>query len=168
MADLRDLYQEVILEHSKTPRNYRELTSPLSKSGGIQSALRRSLHGVSADAGGFHSRYRFSRFGLRHLQGVGLDDDAELERQDPERSRRPLSSFSQRGHRPDCNQRRPSRARQAGCVLGRFRVPVTSEMRHPGMAHPASGPRREAGRHFHRVTIWSRTYVRIHRSKARM
>jgi nitrogen fixation NifU-like protein len=27
MADLRDLYQEVILEHSKAPRNYRSLTS---------------------------------------------------------------------------------------------------------------------------------------------
>jgi nitrogen fixation NifU-like protein len=26
MAELRDLYQEVILEHSKAPRNYRELT----------------------------------------------------------------------------------------------------------------------------------------------
>jgi nitrogen fixation protein NifU and related proteins len=25
MAELRDLYQEVILEHSKTPRNYRQL-----------------------------------------------------------------------------------------------------------------------------------------------
>jgi len=27
MGDLRDLYQEVILEHSKAPRNYRELAS---------------------------------------------------------------------------------------------------------------------------------------------
>ena len=27
MADLRELYQEVILEHSKSPRNYRELPS---------------------------------------------------------------------------------------------------------------------------------------------
>lgn len=27
MADLRDLYQEVILEHSKAPRNYRQLGS---------------------------------------------------------------------------------------------------------------------------------------------
>jgi nitrogen fixation NifU-like protein len=27
MADLRDLYQEVILEHSKAPRNFRELPS---------------------------------------------------------------------------------------------------------------------------------------------
>lgn len=28
MADLRDLYQEVILEHSKAPRNYRALPHP--------------------------------------------------------------------------------------------------------------------------------------------
>ena len=27
MADLRELYQDVILEHSKTPRNYRELAT---------------------------------------------------------------------------------------------------------------------------------------------
>jgi nitrogen fixation protein NifU and related proteins len=35
MADLRDLYQEVILEHSKTPRNYRELKSPDRKAEGF-------------------------------------------------------------------------------------------------------------------------------------
>ncbi len=34
MADLRDLYQEVILEHSKAPRNYRELKSPDRKAEG--------------------------------------------------------------------------------------------------------------------------------------
>lgn len=28
MADLRELYQEQILEHSKAPRNYRELAAP--------------------------------------------------------------------------------------------------------------------------------------------
>jgi nitrogen fixation protein NifU and related proteins len=28
MADLRDIYQEVILEHAKTPRNFRELPAP--------------------------------------------------------------------------------------------------------------------------------------------
>jgi nitrogen fixation protein NifU and related proteins len=31
MADLRDLYQEVILEHSKQPRNYRELAAATRK-----------------------------------------------------------------------------------------------------------------------------------------
>ena len=33
MGDLRDLYQEVILEHSKAPRNYRELASGQSAEG---------------------------------------------------------------------------------------------------------------------------------------
>jgi nitrogen fixation protein NifU and related proteins len=35
MADLRDLYQEVILEHSKAPRNYRELKSTDRKAEGF-------------------------------------------------------------------------------------------------------------------------------------
>jgi len=34
MADLRDLYQEVILEHSKSPRNYRELPNANRKAEG--------------------------------------------------------------------------------------------------------------------------------------
>lgn len=35
MADLRDLYQELILEHSKAPRNYRELKSADRKAEGF-------------------------------------------------------------------------------------------------------------------------------------
>ena len=35
MADLRDLYQEVILEHSKAPRNYRELKGSDRKAEGF-------------------------------------------------------------------------------------------------------------------------------------
>lgn len=35
MADLRELYQEVILEHSKAPRNYRELSSANHKAEGF-------------------------------------------------------------------------------------------------------------------------------------
>lgn len=34
MADLRELYQELILEHSRAPRNYRELSSPDHKAEG--------------------------------------------------------------------------------------------------------------------------------------
>lgn len=34
MADLRELYQEIILEHSKAPRNYRELKSADHKAEG--------------------------------------------------------------------------------------------------------------------------------------
>jgi nitrogen fixation protein NifU and related proteins len=31
MPELRELYQELILEHSKTPRNYREMANPTRK-----------------------------------------------------------------------------------------------------------------------------------------
>lgn len=34
MADLRDMYQEVILEHAKSPRNYRELEEPTQRAEG--------------------------------------------------------------------------------------------------------------------------------------
>ena len=40
MADLRDLYQEVILEHSKAPRNYRELSDASRR-------LRASIHSAA-------------------------------------------------------------------------------------------------------------------------
>ncbi len=35
MADLRDMYQEVILEHAKAPRNYRALETPDRKAEGF-------------------------------------------------------------------------------------------------------------------------------------
>jgi nitrogen fixation NifU-like protein len=35
MADLRDIYQEVILEHAKSPRNYRTVASPSHKAEGF-------------------------------------------------------------------------------------------------------------------------------------
>lgn len=34
MADLRDMYQEVILEHAKSPRNYHALEAPSNKAEG--------------------------------------------------------------------------------------------------------------------------------------
>ena len=34
MAELRDLYQELILEHAKAPRNYREMGQPAAKAEG--------------------------------------------------------------------------------------------------------------------------------------
>ena len=34
MADLRDIYQEVILEHAKSPRNFRALENPTMKAEG--------------------------------------------------------------------------------------------------------------------------------------
>ena len=35
MSDLRDLYQEVILDHNKRPRNFRVLPQPTHKADGV-------------------------------------------------------------------------------------------------------------------------------------
>ena len=43
---LRDLYQDMILEHSKSPRNFRDLAAGKPQGRGLQPALRRPLHGV--------------------------------------------------------------------------------------------------------------------------
>ena len=42
MSDLRELYQEVILDHNKRPRNFRMIESPDASREGPQPALRRS------------------------------------------------------------------------------------------------------------------------------
>ncbi len=44
--ELRDLYQEVILEHSKKPRNFGELATANHKAEGFNPLVRRPLHGV--------------------------------------------------------------------------------------------------------------------------
>ncbi len=45
MADLRELYQEVILEHSKAPRNYRELATASHSSKASASMMTQSVKG---------------------------------------------------------------------------------------------------------------------------
>ena len=48
MADLRDLYQDIILEHSKNPRNYRAIEAANRTAEGFNPALRRPLYGLPA------------------------------------------------------------------------------------------------------------------------
>jgi hypothetical protein len=47
MPDLRELYQEVILEHSKAPRNYRELATANHRAEGYNPLRMRDFKGVS-------------------------------------------------------------------------------------------------------------------------
>ena len=76
MADLRDIYQEVILEHAKSPRNYRALGTR-REGRGLQPAVRRPLHRVHGDAGRGYPGHCVPRLRLRHFEGVGVDDDAK-------------------------------------------------------------------------------------------
>ena len=52
MSALRELYQEVILDHNKSPAEFPEDGDATRIGGGIQSPLRRPLYGLPEDGGG--------------------------------------------------------------------------------------------------------------------
>jgi nitrogen fixation protein NifU and related proteins len=51
MSELTDLYQEVILDHNKRPRNFRAIEAPTPSRRGVQPALRRPADAVRAGRG---------------------------------------------------------------------------------------------------------------------
>ena len=61
MADLRDLYQEVILEHSKAPRNYRELKGSDRKAEGYADRDRGAVASEHAPQATADMRQQFGR-----------------------------------------------------------------------------------------------------------
>ena len=48
MSELSDLYQEVILDHNRQPRNYHKIEGDAPESRGLQPAVWRSAHRVCA------------------------------------------------------------------------------------------------------------------------
>ena len=75
MADLNDLYQEVILDHNRRPRNFHALADASHRAEGYNPLCgdRLTLYlklddGVISEVGVRGRR-------LRHFEGVGLDDD---------------------------------------------------------------------------------------------
>ncbi len=100
MSDLRDLYQDVILEHSKAPRNYRELPAANHKAEGFN-PLCGDRFTVYVDARWrCDPRHQLSGLRLRDFEGVGVDDDAEREGQDDGGSGETLRALPRNGHRP--------------------------------------------------------------------
>jgi len=70
MSELSELYQQVILDHNKKPRNYRELEDANRISEGHNPLC------------GDQLTVQLRRVRLRHLEGFGQHDDAGRPRQD--------------------------------------------------------------------------------------
>ena len=160
MSDLRDLYQDVILEHSKAPRNFREPACRESQGGGIQSALRRSLHDFHHARWRQDSGHQLSRLGLRDFEGFGFDDDANAQRQNESGSGKAFRRAS-----TTWSPATPKTARMPKAELGkldsflrRIRVSRAREVRHACVAHAASRARRQAGSNHHGIATTSMNY----------
>ena len=54
VRELRDLYQEVILEHSRKPKNFRAIETANHKAEGFNPLVRRSFHDLCGREGRRH------------------------------------------------------------------------------------------------------------------
>ena len=94
MDDLGELYQEVILEHSKAPRNYRRPESANRHAEGYNPLCGDRCTVFIDYEGDAIKRDRVPGVGMRDLQGIGIDDDADAEGQDQRRGSEALRGIS--------------------------------------------------------------------------
>ena len=138
--DLRDLYQEVILEHSKRPRNFHPLEDGQKAEGfnplcGDVCTVYVSLEGdvvqdVSFQGSGCAISTASASVMTETLKGKTRAEVEEL-----------FGDFH--GLVTGTRSPRADRARQARRLLRRQRVPHPRQVRHPVLAHPARGPGRK-------------------------
>ena len=155
MPDLRELYQEVILEHSKAPRNYRELATANHRA-----------EGYNPLCGDHFTVYL-------DLEGDSIRD---ISFQDQGGSGKTLRPVPQAGDRPVAGERELGRTGQAVRFFRRLRVPRAGQVRDPCLARITRCDAREKGNRIdgvarpHRVrrknsyegsSIW----VRVNRSR---
>ena len=96
MSDLRDLYQEVILDHNRRPRNFGPMEGADRAIDGHNPLCGDKLTLFLRMEGDRIAEVSFVGRGLCHLEGVGVADDRRREGQDRRRSRRACSRPSTR------------------------------------------------------------------------
>ena len=94
-SDLRDLYQEVILDHGRQPRNFGALEGASGEADGYNPLCGDKIHVYVASTATSSRRVVRGRR-LRDLAGLGLADDRGRQGQDHRRGRAPCSTASTR------------------------------------------------------------------------
>ena len=134
MSDLSDLYQEVILDHNRRPRNFRALDDAEPPRRRLQPALRRSAEPVSCrSTDDVITDVGVPGLGLRDLEGLGVADDRQRQGTTGRRGARAVRAVS-----PDGDDAARPGGRGPGQAVGagrRARVPGAREVREPGLAH---------------------------------
>ena len=97
VMDLRDLYQDIILDHGRHPRNFRAIEHPTHFGAGPQPAVRRPGHGLCRPRRRPDRRCQLRGARLRDLDRGGLADDRGAEGQDGRRGEGIVRDSSTRG-----------------------------------------------------------------------
>ena len=144
MSELSDLYQEVILDHNRRPRNFRVIDPATATQEGynplcgdrFDALSRRSRTASIEDVG-------VPGLGLRDLEGVGVADDRRREGQDGDRGAALFERFHQM---ITSTARQPAAgAGQVAVLAGVREFPTRVKCAGAGVAH-AQGRRFRTGR----------------------
>ena len=138
----RELYQDVILDHHGRPRNRREMPDASAKASGHNPLCGDRVTVFVEDGRRRPAGRHLRRHRLRHLAGLGLDDDRLPEGPDAQPrspTSPPPSSAGDRAGHGDAGRRRPGR--EARGLRRRARLPVAREVRVAGVACPPCGAR---------------------------
>ena len=150
MSELRELYQEQILEHSKTPRNFRELQNANHKAEGYNPLCGDhftiyldlegdKIHDVTFQGSGCAISKASASMMTQSVKGKSKEEAAKI-----------FENFHNLvTGQADGDQRI---AGQAGSLRRRLGISRPREMRHPRLAHFASRTGRQAGKDLDRIS----------------
>ena len=116
MSELNELYQEVILDHNKNPRNFREMETATNTADGNNPLCGDALRVYVEMEDDTVKDVAFKGSGCAIQQSVGFDDDADRQRQIEGRSRNFVRRISQNG---DGRTRSPKRTKTH---LGKLKI----------------------------------------------
>ena len=141
MSELRDLYQEVILDHNKRPRNFGALDDANRHADGHNPLCGDQISIYLKLNGDIIEDIRFEGQGCAISKASASMMTAELKGKTLAGSGKHLRRVSRNGRRPGGIGRRRSRSvGQIGGVFRRPRIPRPREMRQPRLAHPSRRP----------------------------
>ena len=154
MTDLRDLYQEVILDHNKSPHNFRAMPDADRIARRPQPALRRPADALREARRRRHratSRFQGSGCAISKASASLMTDAVKG------KTLAEAEALFGKFHDlltgpPDVKADATRRPRQARRLLRRPRVPRPRQVRDARLAHAPRGPRREQ-RRLHGVTM---------------
>ena len=157
MADLRDLYQDVILEHSKAPRNFRELAAANHKAEGFN-PLCGDHFTVYLDLDGDSIRdISFQGSGCAISKASASMMTQSLKGKTKAEAEKLFGRFHDMVTGHAAARRRAGRAGQAGRFFRRVRISRAREVRDAGLAHAAGRARRQAGSGLDGIDVEHRT-----------
>ena len=151
MSELDTLYQEVILDHSKRPRNFRPLENADRHADGYNP--------LCGDKVTIYLRLADDRIADISFQGSGCAISTAsasilteaLKGKTRAEAEALFETFHKLGDRPASEIRRRARARQAGGLLRRLGISCARQVRLACLAYPAQRAGRRAGRRYHGV-----------------